>query len=200
MGDLGDEKLRRRRLSLLPGNFLIRYSWPGGHRPAIQLASTESHQCWSCRALCWLACPEVCPRTNTAAGGRESRRWLPGREKKGCSLALLRGWRGCALLGWFWSMKSVTDEESGSPQLSEQLLHLLISGGIEIERLQLHLPSPVNNRCESGIERVSGPTGPVWSSNSLYPWIDGGCCGQWGQNPRICSLSSSAAKSWRLQQ
>ncbi len=200
MEDLVGEGLRRHRPSLLPGHFLIRCPWPGGHRPTIWLASTASHQCRSCKAPHWLARPEVCLITDNVAGGRKSRRWVPDREKRGCLLALLQGWKNWALLGWLWSVKSVTDEESGSSQLSERLPHLLTSLGSEIERLQLYLPFSVNNWCGSGIERVPGLTGPVWSSNSSYQWIDGVCCGRWGREFYICSLPSSAAKSWKLQQ
>ncbi len=133
------------------------------------------------------------------AGGRGSRRWVPGEEKKAYLSALLRGSKNWALLGWLWSVKSVTNEESGSSQLSVRPPHLLTCRGSKIEHLPLHLPSYVDNQCGSDIERVSEPTEPVWSSNSSYPWINGCCCCRWGRGHCICSILSSAAKFWKLQ-
>ncbi len=193
IGDLSGERLRRHRLSLLSGHFLIRCPRPGSHWPAIRLASTSSHYFCSCRAPRWLAYSGICLRTDQAHGGRETRRWVPSRRRKDCLLALFWGWKSWALLSWLWSVKFVTDKESGSSQLSERLPHLLTFGGSKIECLHLHLPSPVYNQYGSGIERVPRYTGPVWSLNSSYLEIDIGCYYRWGWGPCICSFPSSAA-------
>ena len=74
-----------------------------------------------------------------------------------------------ALLSWHWSVNSVNGEGFGYSQLRAHLLHPGSSAETLIGHLQLHLPCLGDSQFRNSNEKVLGPNGLIWSSNSLYP-------------------------------
>ena len=81
------------------------------------------------------------------------------------------------LLSWHWSENFLSNERFCHPQLGAHFPYFGFSGETLTKHLLPYLPCSSNNQFENNIKRALGPSGLVWSSNSLYLWNNEGYCG-----------------------
>ena len=131
------------------------------------IASISCHQCWKYKDLWRLVLLVDHLKNGGAVVKRRSRRWELGAGVIG---EKMKDW---ALLSWHWSVNSANDKRFGHFQLGAHFLYPGSFAKTLIGHPQLHLPCFGNSSFGNGIGRALGPSGLVWSSNSLCPWNDG---------------------------
>ena len=160
---------------------------------AILRVSILCRRCWPYKSLWRLALFIGHSKNGGVAVEPRSHRWELGADVMG---GRIESW---ALLSWHWSVNFANNERFGHSQLGAHSPHFGFSAETSTKHLQLHLLCLGGSWFENSIGRAPRPSGLVWSSDSLYPWSDKGCCGLWGRAPRACNLPNSDAMSWRLR-
>ena len=149
-------------------------------------------QCWFYKSFQRLALFVGHPRNSGAGVKHKSHRWKLGVDVMG---ERMKSW---ALPSWHWLVNSANNERFGHFQLGAHLFHPGFFAETLTKHLQLHLPCSGGSLFENGIDRALGPSGPIWSSSSWYPWNDKSCYGLWGQALCACILPNSDTMFWKL--
>ena len=161
---------------------------------AAPVVSISYRQCWPSKNLWRLALFADHPRNRRAEVRRRFHRWKLG-------AGVMRGKiEDSALLNWHWSVNSANNKRFGHSQLKAHFFYSGFSAEILTKHLRLHLLCSSCSRFKNSIKRAPEPSGLVWSSDSLNPWSNKGCCGLWRRAPCAYNFLNCDAMSWRLWQ